>query len=94
MTDPAEDAAEGAQARAAETKRTWDPERAVETKRTSDPERAVDPERAATGARVLGEHEAGALPAKTVLRLVVIGVPVLVVSWFVLLWLRRALGLG
>ncbi len=88
MTDPAEDATEGAQERATETKRTSAPGR------NADPGRDADPERAATGARVLGEHEAGALPAKTVLRLVVIGVPVLVVSWFVLLWLRRALGLG
>ena len=88
MTDPAEDATEGAPERAAEAKRTSDPER------TSDPGRNAEDERAATGARVLGEHEAGSLPAKTVLRLVVIGVPVLVVSWFVLLWLRRALGLG
>lgn len=38
--------------------------------------------------RVKGEAHSGAIPAKEILRIVVIGIPVMIAAWYFLLWMK------
>ena len=41
--------------------------------------------------RVKGQQRPGAVPARDILRIVVIGIPVMIIAWFFLRWLRGEL---
>lgn len=38
--------------------------------------------------RVKGERHHGAIPAKEILRIVVIGIPVMILAWYFLRWMK------
>ncbi len=38
--------------------------------------------------RVKGEAHKGAIPAKELLRVVIIGIPVMIAAWYFLLWMK------
>ena len=61
----------------------------------SDSERApsADHDPQAPPTRVRGAHRPGSIPPAAIVRIVIIGLPVMVASWFILLWVREALGL-
>ena len=44
------------------------------------------------GHRVKGEAHQGAIPAKELIRVVIIGVPVMVAAWYFLRWVKGGLG--
>lgn len=41
--------------------------------------------------RVKGDRHEGPIPAKDLLRIVVIGVPVMIAAWYFLLWMKGGL---
>jgi len=45
----------------------------------------------APGHRVKGEAHQGAIPAKELVRIIVIGIPVMVAAWYFLLWMKGGL---
>lgn len=53
----------------------------------SDDEPNGDPSDEPTD-RVKGERHEGPIPAKDVLRIVVIGIPVMIAAWYFLLWMK------
>ena len=46
------------------------------------------PEQDAPPQRVKGEHTPGSIPGRALLRIVVIGVPVMVIAWYFLRWVH------